>query len=341
MAQSTAIETSIPDPVDPPVPDTELPAEPIEGDDAAIEARAREMGWKPLAEYRGPPGKWQPAADFVARGENILPIMRQQNRALTEKVGRFEGEITSMRRTLEEQSRIIKDLRDMGRKADQRGYDRAMAEIKAQQRQAVERGDTATYDQLVEQAEALASERPAAPVPATTTEAPKPPDPPPRPALSPAVQAFVAQNAWFNADAFLTRKMIDRHIDVIQEGDIADETAQLAEAKRRLVEDYPERFGAPAPMPALPAAGRAARRRTAAVASPTPEPPAPPTGAATTINSIADPAERASARDAFNRMKRQMPDYTEAEYMAVYADPHNDVLSLHQQQRTKERANAR
>ena len=41
--------------------------------------------------------------------------------------------------------------------------------------------------------------------------------------------------------------------------------------------------------------------------------------ALTKIDSIADPAERAEARQAFNRMKRQLPDYTEAEYMAVYA----------------------
>ena len=52
--------------------------------------------------------------------------------------------------------------------------------------------------------------------------------------------------------------------------------------------------------------------------------------ALTKINAIADPAERAQAREAFNRMKQQLPDYTEAEYMALYADPHGDVLSLQQ-----------
>ena len=52
--------------------------------------------------------------------------------------------------------------------------------------------------------------------------------------------------------------------------------------------------------------------------------------ALTRINAIADPTERAEAREAFNRMKRQMPDYTEAEYIALYADPHGDVLALQQ-----------
>lgn len=326
MANGSAVASSVPGDVDPPLIDDELP--PDENADDAIEGRAREMGWKPLAEYRGPPGKWQPASDFIARGENILPIVRDQNRRLTERVGKLEGEISGLRRTAEEQLQIIKEQRELGRKADQRGYDRAMAEIKEKQRQAVANGDTKAYDQLVEEAEALAGSRPAVPAAAPS---PAPTDTPPaRPAVSPAVQAFVSQNPWFNTDPFLTRKMVDQHIDVIQEAEITDEGEQLAEAKQRLVDAYPDRFGAPAAAPAPRAAPVARPRRAAPVASPTPgnEPASRPGAAATTINSISDPAERAQARDAFNRTKRQIPDYTEAEYMALYADPHSDVLSI-------------
>ena len=333
MAEASTVVTSVPDgpPNEPPEPPVDAALPPDDsGEEAAIEARAREMGWKPLAEYRGPPGRWQPAKDFIDRGENILPIVRQQNRALTERVGKLEGEISGLRSTAAEQLQIIKDLRDMGQKADQRGYDRAMAEIKARQRAAVEAGDTKAYDQLVEQAEALADSRQAS---RTTTEPPpKPAEPPPRPAVSAAVQAFVSENTWFNTNPFLTRKMIDRHVDVIQEGEVADEAAQLTEARRRLMEDYPDRFDTPPPREPAP------RRRPASVARPTPEPPPPPSNTAT-INSIADPAERSAARDAFNRMKRQMPDYTEAEYMALYADPHGDILSM--QQKPRSTANGR
>ena len=93
MAQGSAVSSSVPDQNEPPPADAELPSD--EGADAAadaevaIEARARDMGWKPLAEYRGPPGKWQPAADFISRGENILPIVRDQNRRLTERIGKL------------------------------------------------------------------------------------------------------------------------------------------------------------------------------------------------------------------------------------------------------------
>ena len=344
MAQGTAVESSVPADDLPPVDDAELP--PDDAPDAAefaVEARAREMGWKPLAEYRGPPGKWQPAPDFIARGENILPIVRDQNRRLTERVGKLEGEIAGLRVSGEEQLRIIKDLRDMGQRANQAGYDRAMAEIKAKQRQAVEAGNTEAYDQLVEQAEALAGSRPApaeSPPVSTAEPAARPVAPP---TLTPTVQAFIRENPWFNTDKLLSDTMVGFHQEVLKERQVEQATLNadpaldrelLEEAKAKVVEKYPERFGVP-PAPRDPAPARPARR-AAAVAAPTAGERAPAPGTRpTTINSIQDPAERAQAREAFNRMKRQMSDYTEAEYMALYDDPHGDVLTMQQKPRSQ------
>lgn len=345
---ATAIETSIPDEPEILPPDDGAPdIAPPDAGDPAVEARAREMGWKPLAEYRGPPGKWQPAAQFIERGENILPIVRQQNRALTERLGKLEGEVTGLRNTASEQLQIIKDLREMGRTASKRGYDQAMAEIKAKQRAAVEAGDTKSYDQLVDQAEALESERPAAAVEPVRPAA-EPPARPSAPALREPTKNFIADNPWFSNNKLLADTMIALHQEVLSErqandasliADPALERELLEEAKARVVERYPERFGM-ARKPTSEPTPRPQNRRAASVAAPTAgDPPPPRNGSAQTINSIADPADRAEAREAFNRMKRNMPDYTEAEYMAVYADPHSDILSM--QHQAKARANGR
>lgn len=330
MASGTAISSSVPLGDEEIIDD--LPAD-EGGEDAAIEARAREMGWKPLAEYRGPAGRWQPARDFIERGENILPIVRDQNRRMTERIGKLEGEVTGLRATSQEQLQIIKDLRDMGARANQAGYDRAMAEIKANQRKAVEAGDTTAYDQLVEQAEALASSRPA---PVTTRDPPPPPPPPPAAATPPGLRAptreFLDGNPWFNADKLLSDTMIGFHREVLAEREATDailirdpdlDRELLEEAKGRVMAKYPERFGR-----AAPAAPAAPRRRAATVVPPTNGNEQPARGATPTINSISDPGERAEAREAFNRMKRQLPDYTEAEYMALYDNPHGDVLTI-------------
>jgi len=338
MAAGTTITSSVPEAELPPDDLPEVEAEVIEPTpDPAIEARAREMGWKPLAEYRGPPGKWRPADEFIARGEEILPIVREQNRALTARLGRFEGEITGLRSTVAEQLQIIKDLRDMGQRADQRGYDRAMKDIRAKQGQAVEAGDTKAWQQLVEQEEALRESHASVPLspPAAATTEPKPATPP----VSEATKAFVAANPWFNRDKVLNTAMISHHIEVLQEGQILDEAGQYEEAKQRVIDAYPDRFPqetarepvVPPPRP---------RRRAATVAAPTAEPPPPrPNAVASTINSIADPTERAEAREAFNRMKRNMPDYSEAEYMALYTNPHANVLEV--QQKIRSAANGR
>lgn len=347
----TEISSSVP-PNDIDLPADDLPDDGAQlngSDDPAVEARAREMGWKPLADYRGPPGRWLPPADFVARGENILPILRDQSRRQGEELTKIKGEfggmrhaMTGMQRTIEEQATVIKDLREMSRTATQRGYDQAMADIKAKQRQAVESGDTKAYDQLVEQAEALNSSRPAA---TPATEATRSTDTPARPQLSGPTQAFIAANPWFNdSGGILSNTMIAFHQEILNErgatqaalnADPALDRELLEEAKARVVEKYPERFGVEAPQPTPRPAARNPRR-AAAVAAPTPEPAAPRPGTAgATINSIADPAERAEAREAFNRMKRQLPDFTEKEYMALYDDPHGDILTMQQKPRTQ------
>ena len=334
MANGTAIATS--------VPEGDLPPPDDIGPDDQIEATAREMGWKPLDEYRGPPGKWRPAADFIERGETILPIVRDQNRRLTEKTTKLETEVGGLRAKVdvlvkngEEQLTVIQELRSFAKQADQRGYDRAMAELKTKQREAVQSGNTEAYDQLVEQAEQLEAARASA-IP------PKPPAPPTDarpepPALSPATQDFLRANRWFNRDPFLTRKMTESHLDVLQdiqdgrldiEGD--DEPAQYEEAKRRIMDQFPERFGMPPRQ-----AGTAPRRRATSVQPPTPGNDPPPRGPGNTIASIADPTERTQAQEAFNRMKRQMPDYTEKEYMDLYTDPHGDVLEAQNAARKK------
>lgn len=339
MVQGTAVQSSLPD-GDLPSDEIEIPADDAPSDaDVAVEARAREMGWKPLAEWRGPEGAWRPAAEFIARGENILPIVRDQNRRLTERIGKLEGEITSLRATAQEQLQALKEMREMGRTADQRGYERAMKDIKDRQRQAVEAGDTKAFDQLVEQAEALEGSRPAAPAPA-------PPRPvettPPAPQLSEPTRKFIADNPWFRNDKLLSDTMVATHQELLNErqanqavlnADPELDRELLEEAKARVVARYPERFGAASARDA--AVTRPASRRAAAVAQPRSAPAVSANAGALTINSIEDPIERAQASEAYGRMKRQMPDYTEAEYMTLYRDPHSDVLALQQKLRKK------
>ena len=81
-----------------------------------IETKAREMGWKPLEEFKGNPDNWRDAEVFVERGEEILPIVRKDNEKLRAEVAQTKLETAR-----------LKALVDAGQEA--------IAELKAKQKQ--------------------------------------------------------------------------------------------------------------------------------------------------------------------------------------------------------------
>ena len=51
-------------------------------DEINYEEKALEMGWVPQDKWTGDPDKWTDARSYVERGEQILPILRANNRRL-------------------------------------------------------------------------------------------------------------------------------------------------------------------------------------------------------------------------------------------------------------------
>lgn len=314
--------------------------EPEDEPEISIEDRARSMGWHPLAEFNGDPRKWVPAADFVRKGETEVPIMRDQNRRLQEKVVKLEGRVTSLagqisslQNTTTEQLQALKDMREVARRADQRGYDRALKELKDKKLEAVEAGDTVAYRQLEEQEVELTKSRPD-PEPEVVAPAAKPGTPP----MDPVIAAFAEAHPWWNVDEQLSRAMINAHELVIVRFPGLTLAQQLEKALARVKTDFPERFDdeeeppematetdTPEPAPRAPQRAPTALRPSGA--------PAPRRNGASPWDQIADPTERADARKQFDRQRKFMPDLTEGEWLGTYLDPHADVLALQASQR--------
>lgn len=277
-----------------------------------METDARSQGWRPLAEFRGKAGTWKSAKQFIEDGKNFLPFVQAElartkdsnARMVTEMEG-LRGEVTTTRQQMER-------LLDYSRKADQAGYDRAVADLKKKQRQAVADGDTAAFDeiegQLGEMAEARAEEVPPAPVPAAER----------KPAVDTAYADFVAANPWFNQDRTLNATMIAEHNAVIEEFPAMPLAEQLEKAKEQVMTRHPKKFGvdAPPPKPRQPAAPIPPRNR----------PPAPNTKSG--FDSIEDPTERAQAKAGYAQAKKSMPNLKEDEYIRIFKDPHADVLDV-------------
>lgn len=313
---------------EPPVVDDE----PVDESRAQRESRARRLGWHPLAEFRGKPEDWRDADEFLAVGEAAAPVMRANNNRLHDLAERQDRELNTMRQTVAEQAAKLEELTLLAQRADKRGYDRAMAELRERRAEAVETGDSKAFAQFDEQMETLRTEFHAAP--------PKRETPPPTPPLDPAYPEFFAANPWFNSDTTLKAAMIAAHNLVMVKHPAMDLREQLKQAKDRVIEEFPAKFGrrAVAPQPPeeddddMPIADRP--RTRAAVARPSGAPQGDgrsrrPTG----IDAITDPDERRDAKSAFASAKRQDPDLPESEWLEIYNNPHADPLELRRQRK--------
>lgn len=115
-----------------------------DGDNEAqqqLEARARAMGWTPKDEFKGDPAKWRDAGEFVERGENLLPLVKAQNK-------RLEREVAELKQTTKEFAEHLS-------KTEQRAYDRALATLKEQRKEALAAGDGDAFEKADEQIEQL------------------------------------------------------------------------------------------------------------------------------------------------------------------------------------------
>lgn len=309
--------------------------------DAQLIARARAMGWKPQHEYRGPPEKWTDYPEFLRRGEEELPVMRDQNRRLADRLGKLETEMSSLRNTVAEQRTALEEARRTATRADEAGYRRALAELKQKQREAVQAADEEAYDQIEEQLQALQqtrSEVRADPPPTPRREEP-PADAAPRQAnLSREVRDFIQRHAsWWNdaSRPHLRNTMIAYHGNVIAESNDSDNPLstqeQLDEAYRRLAEKFPEDLEpethvAREPAPRRPAAAPAHRpmRHTASGI-------APRGGGDPFARVPAD--DRAQLRKQFEKARSDDPKLTGEEYVSLYENPHLDILALRRQRK--------
>lgn len=102
-----------------------------------LETRARAMGWTSKDEFKGDPAKWREAGEFVERGENMLPLVKAQNK-------RLEREVAELKQTTKEFAEHLS-------KTEQRAYDRAIADLKQQRKEALAAGDGDAFEKADDQ----------------------------------------------------------------------------------------------------------------------------------------------------------------------------------------------
>lgn len=133
----------------------------------AIEERAAAQGWRPKDEWDGDPDEWVSAREFVRAGELFKKIDDQN-------------------RTIKEFKKTIDELAKHHSKVAQAEYDRALKDLKAQKKEALEIGDA---DAVIEADERIAVIREAQKTPPIQT--------PEVPTLNPVFEAWLGRNGWY------------------------------------------------------------------------------------------------------------------------------------------------
>lgn len=108
------------------------------GDNDDVQSRARAMGWVPKDQFRGPAENWRDADEFVRRGEEELPILRERLRSTTREIENMKRDFDSRITMLTKTSAVALQRQ---REELEAAYDNAM-------RQATASGDVERFDQL-------------------------------------------------------------------------------------------------------------------------------------------------------------------------------------------------
>lgn len=168
-----------------------------------IQALAREMGWKPKDEFKGPEGKWAPARDYILKEREIRRGMRDEIKGLRDTVDRLASSAT---------------------KQTERALQRQAAEIQARFEEAVENKDTAAAAAAVKEMREL------------ETEAPKPA------AKSGNVEErFASDNPWYGTHRGATDYAVMVSQREAKAGN-TDSESQLAAVEKAVKAKFPELF---------------------------------------------------------------------------------------------------
>lgn len=200
------------------------------GDDhAAIEAEAAAGGWQPQDRWRGAPDEWVDAETFVKRGREINPILRKNNERLQAEIRARDAEINEIKQTMAEFAKFHEQT-------EAKAYERAIADLRKERREALESMDGERFDEVEQQIEMLQEARKSAAQPAI------PAAPAQQPAISPDFDPWAAQNPWYMEDARLRAAADAEGQRLRAEGTHLTDMQFLNEVRRRVDDILPARY---------------------------------------------------------------------------------------------------
>ena len=170
-----------------------------------VEDEAKDMGWRPQEEFEGDDSKWIEAREFVER------------KPLYDRIHKLE-------QNNKRQSQTIHEVNDHISKVRKSEYERAMVDLEAKKKYAVESADSDEVRKVDSQIEDLKTQRPSG-----------------RNPLHPAIEQFLDDNQEWWGNNEMQDYAIARHDRVMQEGD-TDMESGLKKVLNDVKTRFPEQF---------------------------------------------------------------------------------------------------
>lgn len=203
--------------------DIVVPGENLEGStqspvkhEEIVEARARELGWKPEGEWEGNPAEWVSAKEFVGR------------QGLFDRIASLRSEITKQREKFEKDFEVVKNYVQQMSKVE---YERAVKDLQMQKREAVTQGDVEAVESIDKEIDELRTQR-------TTTTTP-----PPQPKVPDEFISWQAKNDWYAKDAVLREQADIIGIGYFTKNPHLSQAQVLEYVEQTIKSQHPDKFG--------------------------------------------------------------------------------------------------
>lgn len=183
--------------------------------DEALEQEARDLGWVPESEFRGPKERWVDAKTFVDKGRHILPIMKERMSKLEQKLLTLGSENDTLRRTVENSNKAMEALEKHFSESTKRQVEKAKKDLIEQIKTARETGDVDAEFALTEQLDNVKKE--ASAIEAENKKESSKETPPQQ--IHPEVQSWINEHSWYGQDEGMTLAMDRTCQDLRKQGE--------------------------------------------------------------------------------------------------------------------------
>lgn len=90
---------------------------------------AKSIGWRPKEEFRGDAEKWVDAATYLARGKEVMPILRATNKKLEDQIGSMSGQLVETQKLLTAATESIEALKEFNTQASRKEAKETRAQL--------------------------------------------------------------------------------------------------------------------------------------------------------------------------------------------------------------------